>query len=105
MDPNDTDARVGITYNAGWKEPFGGQLDQFEIYDANLRLAMPLFDGGRRWASRSLAKATVREVESNRQMIQISTIEQVTAIYLSIRQAADQNHRDAQYRLGCSPRE
>lgn len=63
-----------------------------EIYNANLNLSLPIFDGGRRLSNRKIAKASETENKANRQLIKQTVIQQITEIYLLSRQVEDQSN-------------
>ncbi len=61
-----------------------------EIYNANLSLSLPIFDGGRRWSIRKIAKSSERENRANKQLVKQTLLQQVSEIYLLAKQVQEQ---------------
>ncbi|RKX29066.1 MAG: hypothetical protein DRP47_02660 [Candidatus Zixiibacteriota bacterium] len=62
-----------------------------EIYEANLQLSIPIFDGGRRLAKRKIATAGVEESRATNDLMRNNILRQVAELFLLARQTADQS--------------
>lgn len=62
-----------------------------EIYEANLQLFVPIFDGGRRLTQRKIASVSVDENRAKSDLIRNEVLKQVAEIFLYARQTDDQS--------------
>jgi len=62
-----------------------------EIYEANLQLSIPIFDGGRRLVKRKIATAGVEESRATNDLMRNNILRQVAELFLLARQTADQS--------------
>ncbi len=62
-----------------------------EIYEANLQLSIPIFDGGRRLTKRKAATADVDESRATDDLVRNEILQQVAEIFLYARRAEDQS--------------
>lgn len=62
-----------------------------EIYEANLQLSIPIFDGGRRLTQRRSASASVDENQATRELVRSEVLRQVAEVFLYFRQSVDQS--------------
>jgi len=62
-----------------------------EIYEANLQLSLPIFDGGRRFTQRRIAIAGVDEITGIEEFTRNELLSQVAEIYVLARQIEDRS--------------
>lgn len=60
-----------------------------EIYEANLQLSLPIFDGGRRLTQRKVAAVSVDESQATNDLVRNEVLKQVAEIFLNTRQIND----------------
>ncbi|MFH1699869.1 MAG: TolC family protein [Candidatus Zixiibacteriota bacterium] len=65
-------------------------LDE-ELYEANLQLSIPIFDGGRRLTQRKIATTNVDESKATNDLVRNEILKQVAEIFLYARQMDDQS--------------
>lgn len=65
-------------------------LDE-ELYEANLQLSIPIFDGGRRLTQRQIATMNVDESKATNDLVRNEILKQVAEIFLYARQIEDQS--------------
>lgn len=61
-----------------------------QIYEANVQLQVPLFDGGRRLASRRIASAVQEERQAYSRLVRNDVLRQIAEVFLLSHQADDQ---------------